>query len=186
MEGPGYKVLTYNEKLKRDKYQVRIFRDIVTFENLKAVTGAQDESQLHWGGHIDLPEGEEVDPALPELEPLTGVPELQAPLPENSAPESVVSERQLALPGPGGAERILELVVADEPAQTQVHQAPIEVNPDTNGAKQPVNQTSMVDGDGRPQRHKRVSSQSPTEHVPPMIYIFIMQWHVASISLGFA
>jgi hypothetical protein len=24
----------------------------------------------------------------------------------------------------------------------------------------------MVDGDGRPQRHKRVSSQSPTEHVP--------------------
>jgi hypothetical protein len=28
-----------------------------------------------------------------------------------------------------------------------------------------VNQTSMVDGDGRPQRQKRVSSQSPTKQV---------------------
>jgi hypothetical protein len=187
-EGPGYKVLTYNEKLKRDKYQVRIFRDIVTFENLKAVTGAHDESQLHWGGHIDLPEGEEVDPALPELEPLTGVPELQAPLPENSAPECVVSERQLALPGPGGAERILELVVADEPAQTQVHPAPREVNPDTNGAQQLINQTSMVDGDGRPQRHKRVSSQSPTEQVPngdntPPVLDTVAHGHVTPTSV---
>jgi hypothetical protein len=55
-DGLGYKVLTYNEKLKRDKYQVRIFRDIVTFEALKSVCGVQDESQLFWGGGIDLPE----------------------------------------------------------------------------------------------------------------------------------
>jgi hypothetical protein len=54
-DGPGYKVLTYNEKLKRDKYQVRIFRDIVTFEELKAVTGVHDELQLFWGGNIDCP-----------------------------------------------------------------------------------------------------------------------------------
>jgi len=51
-QGPGYKVLTYNPQLKRDKYQVHIVRDMVTFETLKAVTGARDESQLHWGGGI--------------------------------------------------------------------------------------------------------------------------------------
>jgi hypothetical protein len=73
--GPGYKVLTYNEKLKRDKYQVRIFRDIVTFETLKSVCGVQDESQLFWGGGIDLPEPQEVEDDPPELESLTGVPE---------------------------------------------------------------------------------------------------------------
>jgi hypothetical protein len=73
--GPGYKVLTYNEKLKRDKYQVRIFRDIVTFETLKYVCGVHDESQLFWGGGIDLPEPQEVEDDPPELESLTGVPE---------------------------------------------------------------------------------------------------------------
>jgi transposase InsO family protein len=73
--GPGYKVLTYNEKLKRDKYQVRIFRDIVTFEELKAVTGVQDESQLFWGGNIELPEPQEVEDGPLEHESLTGVPE---------------------------------------------------------------------------------------------------------------
>jgi hypothetical protein len=46
---------------KKDKYQVRIFRDIICYEKLTVVTGAQDESQLHWGGHIPLPEGEEID-----------------------------------------------------------------------------------------------------------------------------
>jgi hypothetical protein len=75
-DGPGYKVLTYNEKLKRNKYQVCIFRDIVTFETLKAVCGVQDESQLFWGGGVDLPEPQEVDDGPPELEPLTGEPEL--------------------------------------------------------------------------------------------------------------
>jgi hypothetical protein len=62
LEGPRYKVLTYNERLKRDKYQVRIFRDTVTFESLPKVTCMHGESQLHRGGHIDLPEGEEVAP----------------------------------------------------------------------------------------------------------------------------
>jgi hypothetical protein len=166
LEGPCYKVLTYNEKLKRDKYQVRIFRDIVTFESLKAVTGAQDESQLHWGGHIDLPEGEEIAPAQPELEPLTGVPELQAPLSEPSEPPIVAGERQLALSESGGAERLLELVVADEPALPQAHQAPQDVVSDPEAAMQQTNTTCDVGGDGRPQRQNVVSSQSPTQHVP--------------------
>jgi hypothetical protein len=73
--GPGYKVLTYNEKIKRDKYQVRIFRDIVTFQELKAVNGVHDESQLFWGGNIELPEPHEVEDGPLEHESLTGVPE---------------------------------------------------------------------------------------------------------------
>jgi hypothetical protein len=55
VNGPGYKVLTYNEKLKRDKYQVRIFRDIVTYESLKSVTGVHDESQLFGGVALICP-----------------------------------------------------------------------------------------------------------------------------------
>jgi transposase InsO family protein len=74
-DGPGYKVLTFNDKLNRDKYQVRIFRDIICYENLTVVTGVHDEDVLHWGGHINLPHGEEIIPPPPELEPLTGVPE---------------------------------------------------------------------------------------------------------------
>jgi hypothetical protein len=80
--GPGYKILTYNEKLKRDKYQVRIFCDIVTYETLKSVCGVQDESQLFWGGNIDLPEPHEVEDGPLELEPLTGVPELPVAIPQ--------------------------------------------------------------------------------------------------------
>jgi hypothetical protein len=94
LEGPGYKVLTYNDKLKMDKYQVRIYRDIVTFESLPKVTGMQDESHLHWGGHINLHEGEEVAPEPAELEPLTGVPELQTSM----DPPGEGEERQLILP----------------------------------------------------------------------------------------
>jgi hypothetical protein len=81
--GPGYKILTYNEKLKRDKYQVRIFRDIVTYETLKSVCGVHDESQLFWGGNIDLPEPQEVEDGPLELEPLTGVPELPVAIPQH-------------------------------------------------------------------------------------------------------
>jgi transposase InsO family protein len=79
-QGPGYKVLTYNPELQRDKYQVRIFRDIVCFEDLKATSGVQESSELHWGGNIPMPRNPEPEaPAPPELESLTGVPE--APLP---------------------------------------------------------------------------------------------------------
>jgi hypothetical protein len=75
-DGPGYKVLTYNPDLKRDKYQVRIFRDIVCYEDLKSVSGVQEISELHWGGHIPMPQNPEpVEHQPPELEPLTGVPE---------------------------------------------------------------------------------------------------------------
>jgi hypothetical protein len=110
-EGPGYKVLTYNDKLKRDKYQVRIYRDIVTFESLPKVTGMQDESQLHWGGHINLPEGEEVAPEPAELEPLTGVPELQTSL----DPPGEGEERQLVLSVSEGDDRYLQLALVDGP-----------------------------------------------------------------------
>jgi hypothetical protein len=48
------------------------FRDIATHETLKAVNGAQDEPQLHWGGHMSLPEGHEITPPPPELESLAG------------------------------------------------------------------------------------------------------------------
>jgi hypothetical protein len=47
--GLGYKVLVYRPELKRDKYQVHIFSDIVCYESLTHVTGAQDESKFHWG-----------------------------------------------------------------------------------------------------------------------------------------
>jgi transposase InsO family protein len=78
--GPGYKVLTYNPELKRDKYQVRIFRDIVCFEDLKSTTGVQESSELHWGGNIPMPRNPEPEaPAPPELESLTGVPEAPVP-----------------------------------------------------------------------------------------------------------
>jgi hypothetical protein len=100
-DGPGYKVLTYNEKLKRDKYQVRIFRDIVTFEALKSVCGVQDESQLFWGGGIDLPEPLEVEDDPPELESLTGVPEQPA---IQAAPMQLVVPPQLL----GAGERVAQ------------------------------------------------------------------------------
>jgi hypothetical protein len=160
-EGPCYKVLTYNDKLKRDKYQVRIFRDIVTFESLPKVTGVQDESQLHWGGHIDLPEGEEIDPAQPELEPLTGVPELQTSL---DTP-GVVSERQLALPMSEGDERYLQLALVDEPARIMAHPTPHDVVSDPEAVLQLTNTSDVVGGDGRPQRQNVVSSQSPTQQI---------------------
>jgi hypothetical protein len=161
LEGPCYKVLTYNEKLKRDKYQVRIFRDIVTFESLPKVTGMQDESQLHWGGHIDLPEGEEVAPDPAELEPLTGVPELQTSL----DPPGEGEERQLALPVSEGDERYLQLALVDGPVHNPAHQAPRDVVADPEVALQQANTPSEVGGDGRPQRQNVVSSQSPTQHV---------------------
>jgi hypothetical protein len=69
------------KSLRRDKYQVRIFRDIVTYESLKSVTGVQDESQLFWGGGIDLPEPQEVEEPPLEHESLTGVPENPAAQP---------------------------------------------------------------------------------------------------------
>jgi hypothetical protein len=178
LEGPGYKILTYNDKLKRDKYQVRIVRDIVTFESLPKVTGVQDESQLHWGGHIDLPEGEEVAPEQAELEPLTGVPELQTPLESpgvvevNSLdPPGVVGEGQrLALPQSESDENYLQLALVDGPGHIPVRQAPHELVSDPVVAKQLTNLLDgvldpEVGGDGRPQRQNVVSSQSPTQQV---------------------
>jgi Transposase and inactivated derivatives len=75
LDGPGYKVLVYDPELKaRHKYAVHIVRDMVTYEDLTVVTGAQDVSQLHWGGEIPLPtpllEAHEPQP----LEQLTGEP----------------------------------------------------------------------------------------------------------------
>jgi hypothetical protein len=133
-EGPGYKVLTYNPKLKKDKYQVRIFRDIICYEKLTAVTGAQDESQLHWGGHIPLPEGEEIIPPPPELEPLTGVPEPQVdPVPNQVAsggefPDSGGQQPILNLPAPEGARPPAEpSVMGTGPAQLTAPQAPLQL-----------------------------------------------------------
>jgi hypothetical protein len=158
-EGPGYKVLTYNDKLKRDKYQVRIFRDIVTYESLPKVTGVQDESQLHWGGQIDLPEGEDVPEAQPDLEPLTGVPDPQV----SQETHGVVDERQLALLMPGSEERVFELDLVDGPAHNPAHPAPQDVVSDPEVAMQQPNTPCDVGGDGRPQRQNVVSSQSPTQ-----------------------
>jgi hypothetical protein len=133
-EGPGYKVLTYNPKLKKDKYQVRIFRDIICYEKLTAVTGAQDESQLHWGGHIPLPEGEEIIPPPPELEPLTGVPEPQVdPVPNLVAsggefPDSGGQQPILNLPEPEGARPPTEpSVMGTGPAQLTAPQTPLQL-----------------------------------------------------------
>jgi hypothetical protein len=166
LEGPGYKVLAYNEKLKRDKYQVRVFRDIVTFESLPKVTGMQDESQLQWGGHINLPEGEEVAPEQAELEPLIGVPELQTSL----YPPGVGEERQMVLPQFEGDERYLQLALIDGPIHNPAHQAPHDVVPDPEVALQLTNSQDVVadpevGGDGRPQIQNVVSSQSPMQQV---------------------
>jgi hypothetical protein len=123
----------------------------VTFESLPKVTGVQDESQLHWGGHIDLPEGEEVAPELAELEPLTGVPELQTPLESpgvvevNSLdPPGVVGEGQrLALPQSESDENYLQLALVDGPGHIPVRQAPHELVSDPVVAKQ---LTNLLDG----------------------------------------
>jgi hypothetical protein len=98
--GPGFKVLTYNPTLKRDKYQVRIFRDIVCYEDLQSTTGVQETHELHWGGHIPMPQNPEpVEmPAAPK-EPLTGVPEALEP---QSLPK-VASGLQHMVCGPEGA-----------------------------------------------------------------------------------
>jgi Reverse transcriptase (RNA-dependent DNA polymerase)/gag-polypeptide of LTR copia-type/GAG-pre-integrase domain len=54
--GPGYRVFVYKADYKRaNKYVVQVFRDLVCYENLKAVTGANHITDLHWGGHIPLP-----------------------------------------------------------------------------------------------------------------------------------
>jgi hypothetical protein len=150
-DGVNYKVLTYNEKLKKHKYQVRIFRDIITYETLKAVTGAQDESQLHWGGHISLPEGQEITPPPPELESLTGEQEPSVdPLPEIRASEVGFPEEggQVALPRLEGA-RLSEKqpVVVDAPALTQVAPVPLPL-PCVAGqeALQPTDKTFVGEG----------------------------------------
>jgi hypothetical protein len=53
---------------------VHIVRDVVTFEKLNVVTGAQDNAALHWGGSIPLPTPHEVDETPEPLEALTGEP----------------------------------------------------------------------------------------------------------------
>jgi hypothetical protein len=132
-DGPGYKVLTFNDKLKRDKYQVRIFRDIICYENLTAVTGVQDEAVLHWGGHINLPQGEEIIPPPPELEPLTGVPEPPAdPGLQIQAPGGELPGRegqQAELPQLEGARQPTEQpVVVGQPAQLTLPQQPLPLD----------------------------------------------------------
>jgi len=81
VHGPGYKVLVWDPDLKKEnKYAVHIVRDIVCFENLPAVTGAQDVSELHWGGHIPLPKPQSIPETPEQLESLTGVPSPVQPL----------------------------------------------------------------------------------------------------------
>jgi len=59
LNGPGYRVLIYKKDYKRPlKYTVHVFRDIVTFENMRAVTGKQSHTDMHWGGGIPLPQVE--------------------------------------------------------------------------------------------------------------------------------
>jgi hypothetical protein len=126
----------------------------------------QDESQLHWGGHINLPEGEEVAPEPAELEPLTGVPKLQTSLDLSGEGE----ERQLVLLVSEGDERCLQLALVDGPGHNPVHQAPQQLVTDQEVAEQQTNSHDVVTdpevgGDGRPQRQNVVSSQSPTQQV---------------------
>jgi hypothetical protein len=95
-KGPGYKVLVYNKNLKSIRYQVHIVRDIVCYENLTIVTGAQDNSQLHWGGDIPLPTPQQVEVGHEPPEPLTGVP--AEPLAVLPAPSLTVGESRAVLP----------------------------------------------------------------------------------------
>jgi hypothetical protein len=162
MHGPGYKILTWNPKLKRDKYQVRIIRDIITFESLKTVTGMQDESQLHWGGDIHLPKGREITAPPPELEPLTGVPEPRD-IPRSEEPPHLEDGRQLALPGPEGARMLENAVVVDAPALLKVHQTPQPLN--GGQGKQQTSETQITGGDGRLQSPGMVMLKNPTQQV---------------------
>jgi hypothetical protein len=155
MHGPCYTILTWNPKLKRDKYQVQIIRDIITFESLKNVTGMHDESQLHWGGDIDLPKGREIPAPPPELEPLTGVPEPRD-IPRSEEPPHLEDGRQLALPGPEGARMLENAVVVDAPAFSRCTRP---LSPRDwilgRGSSKPVRMRSLG-GDGRPQSSKKV------------------------------
>jgi len=103
VNGPGYKVLVYRPDLKSaNKYAVHIVRDIVTYENLTAVTGMQDNGHLHWGGAIPLPTPVQVEATPEPLEALTGVPHLPPP-PMIAAPlnDEVVDHREATGPGFG-------------------------------------------------------------------------------------
>jgi transposase InsO family protein len=96
-KGHGYKVLVYDKNLKaQNRYQVHIVRDIVCFENLTVVTGAQDNSQLHWGGDIPLPTPQQVEVGHEPPEPLTGVP--AQPLAVRFALPLSVGESRAVLP----------------------------------------------------------------------------------------
>ena len=114
LDGPGYKVLVYDPELKaRHKYAVHIVRDMVTYEDLTVVTGAQDVSQLHWGGEIPLPtpllEAHEPQP----LEQLTGEP-LPIALTEGAPMATPAPRRAELAPGRANmpAPRRAELIAA--------------------------------------------------------------------------
>jgi hypothetical protein len=189
-DGPGYKVLTFNNKLKRDKYQVRIFRDIVCYENLTVVTGVQDEAVLHWGGHINLPQGEEIIPPPPELEPLTGVPEPPAdPGLQIQAPGGELPGRegqQAELPQLEGARQpSVQPVVVGQPAQLTLPQQPLPLDgvpvqgamqQKTSPAVAGINQTvvdngkSLTHGTSVPKKQKvNPPSSVPTQVKPHVV-----------------
>jgi hypothetical protein len=137
-DGHGYKGLTCNPKLQKDKDHVRVFRDIICCEKLFAVTGVQDESQLNRSGHTPLPEGEVIELPPPELEPLTGVPEPQV----DPAPQITVAsvceilgsgqQQQIEMPGmstPEGARHpVVQSVVVPEPALLTSPHTPLLVD----------------------------------------------------------
>jgi hypothetical protein len=72
----------------------------VCYEDLKSTTGVQETHELHWGGHIPMPQNPE-PVEIPEApkEPLTGVPEALVP---QSLPK-VAAGLQHMVCGPEGA-----------------------------------------------------------------------------------
>jgi hypothetical protein len=144
---------------------VRIMRDIITFESLKAVTGMQDESQLHWGGDIDLPKGREITAPPPVLEPLTGVHEPQD-APRSVEPPHSEDGRQLALPGPEGARMLENAAVVDAPALPPAHQGPLPSRLECRHGQQHTSENEITGGDGRPRSSKKVTFANPTQQGP--------------------
>ncbi len=112
--GSGHKVLIYNPNFKREnKYAVHIVRDVVTFENLTVVTGAQDQSSLHWGGSIPLPKPREVRGRAEPMEALTGEPPLLALPMHPATPMEADDHRGAHSPGLGPRDERTVLTVAE-------------------------------------------------------------------------
>jgi hypothetical protein len=140
-------------------------RDIITFESPKVVTGMHDESQLHWGGDIDLPKGREITAPPPALEPLTGVHEPHG-IPRSVEPPHSEDGRRLALPGPGGARMLENAAVVDAPALPPAHRGPLPSVLKCRHAHQLTSENAINGGDGRPRSSKKAMFENPTRHGP--------------------